>query len=275
MAAEIVKARPIAQNSPCQFASANHSFPVESTSAGAAGRIGLTRRECLAGFGSLAGVSALTLTGCEALQQLDTSARGEGTGLQIIGALVVLAKYQASNRQKTVAEQKSRRAFVDRAMKPALAAEKKKVRVRHERKLDTAKKEFARDATKREQSVVQLQREAESELASIETKWHAAAAHYTSGRYTADFAASRHEGTVAFTSVKDSDVLTASAAYVPRYLAVSVPPEKLVAGSTTSVMFWDAQSHRLAKDEVYALDREPKLGEVAKFDDIKAQYAER
>ncbi len=67
-----------------------------------------TRVLCATLAVSMTGSSALVfLTGCEGL---DYSARGEGTGVQIVGAIVVLAKYHASAHQKAVAEQKARTA---------------------------------------------------------------------------------------------------------------------------------------------------------------------
>jgi hypothetical protein len=235
----------------------------------------LSRRAWLASVVGLGAGSVLALPGCDTVQGLDTSARAEGTGIQIVGAIIVLAKYRASQRQKTIAEQKSRRAFVDRAMRPALAAAKKKVQTRRQTQVAEVQQKLSADPARREQALADLQRTAERELASLETSWRETAARYTGGTYTADFAVQKTGGTVAFASVKDSEVLTASAAYVPRYLAVAVPGERAVARAAASVMFWDAQSHRLASEDVYAVDREPNVGELAKFDNICAEYVER
>jgi hypothetical protein len=236
---------------------------------------GVSRRAWLASLAGLGAGSVLVLPGCESLQALDTSARGEGTGIQIVGAIIVLAKYRASQRQRSIAEQKSRRAFVDRAMRPALAAEKKKVQTRRQSQIAEVKRKLSADPARQKQEVATREREMARELASLDTSWRETAARYTGGAYTADFVVHKASGPVAVASVRDSEVLTASAAYVPRYLAVSVPAEKAVARAAASVMFWDAQSHRLASDDVYAVSREPKIGEVAKFDDISAEYVQR
>ena len=56
--------------------------------------------------------AALTMTGCKGL---DYSAGAEGTGIQVGGAVIVLAKYHASNRQKAAAEEQGRKALIKAA----------------------------------------------------------------------------------------------------------------------------------------------------------------
>ena len=76
-----------------------------------------------------------------------------------------------------------------------------------------------------------------------------------------------------FPRLSESQVLAASAAYVPRYLAVSVPPEQQIAGAKSSVMLWDTRTHALASDTVYALDRTPSAEKPTEIDSMKVLYA--
>jgi hypothetical protein len=213
-------------------------------------------------------IPAIFCAGCEAL---DTSARGEGTGIQIIGAVVVLAKYRASQRQKAVAENEARRAFVKLALEPAYEARAKKLR----REVASSRKPPAPRTGKPAEPDPSAK--ARAELASLTASWRETAASYTQGKYAGDFSApgaeSRSQTAVAFPRLSESQVLAASAAYVPRYLAVSVPPEQQVAGARSSVMLWDTRTHALASDTVYALDRTLSAEKPTEIDSMKVLYA--
>lgn len=229
--------------------------------------IDVSRRRFLATVG--AGAAGI-LPACQALDRLDTSAAAEGTGIQIIGAIQVLAKYRATPRQATLAEQKARRAFVDRGMRPALAAEKKKVAARRQKRVAQARR--SRPAAGSPDPVAEIEKESASELAALDSAWREAATRYTRGEYSGGFKAGSSPTAVALATLRPADVLTASASYLPRNLAVPVPPAREIAGAAASVMFYDTRQHTLARQEVYALNREPEPDRLTRFDDVEAQF---
>jgi hypothetical protein len=213
-------------------------------------------------------VPAIFCAGCEGL---DTSARAEGTGIQIIGAVIVLAKYRASQRQKAVAENEARRAFVKLALEPAYEARAKKLK----REVASARKPpRPRPAGAPEPDP---STNARAELAALTASWRETAKSYTQGGYAGDFSAPELGSTsptaVNFPRLSESQVLAASAAYIPRYLAVSVPPEQSIAGAKDAVMLWDTRTHALASDTVYALDRTPTTAKPTEIDSMKVLYA--
>ncbi len=230
---------------------------------------------------SLLLIPALLTGGCAGL---DTSARSEGTGIQIIGAVVVLAKYRASERQKAIAEEKARRAFVDLGLKPAYEARAKKLKrtVAQRSSRGSGSKPPARGsgsggsgrATAHQQEPDPAA-EARAELASLSASWKSTASSLTNGRYAGDFAAGGGESVAAvdFPRVSESQVLAAAASYAPRYIAVSVPSDRPVAGAKDQLMIWDTRTQQLASDTVYAVDRTPPAGQPSRIDDVKAQFA--
>lgn len=223
-------------------------------------------------------IPAIFTSGCSSL---DTSARAEGTGIQIIGAIIVLAKYKASQNQIAIAETKAREAFVELAMKPAYEARTKKLKkviasspARPRRPAPTTagptRRPVAEDAP-------DPAAKARAELAALSNSWREAASQVTNGRYAADFAepaaSTSNTAAASFPKMSESQVLAASVAYVPRYLAVSVPAEKAVAGSKAAVMLWDTKAEKIASDTVYALDRTPPTGKPSEIDHQKVQFA--
>jgi hypothetical protein len=213
---------------------------------------------------------ALGGAGCEGL---DLSAKGEGTGIQVIGAVVVVAKYRASQRQKAIAEEQARRAFVDLALEPAYEARAKKLK----RQVGSGRAPAGPSAGTTGTTAPDPQAAARAELAALMASWKETASNYTHGRYAGDFAApgadAPDQAAVTFPRLSESQVLAASASYVPRYLAVSVPAEQAVAGARASVMLWDTRMHRLASDTVYALDRTPSATKPTEIDSLKVLYA--
>ena len=203
--------------------------------------------------------SVLFLPSCEALKSLATAAPDEGVGFQFVGLVKVLTKYQSSPRQRTIAEEKSRRAFVDRGMRPAFADAKKKAQQRHRKQEAVARRQNAGDPAKQQQAVARVQVEGSRELATIEDSYHKGALHITD-KNTRVNSPQRSRVRCSPTCRPGRPILTASAAYVAPYVAVSVPAERAVAGAAASVMFWDNRTHELAKNEVYVINREPALG---------------
>jgi hypothetical protein len=246
----------------------------------------------LSAFTAVLLVPAIFVSGCSSLEQAgQMTASKEGTGVQIFGAIVVLSKYKASQNQIAIAETKARRAFVDLALKPAYEARAKKLRKlasapsrpRSSRPVGVARNSEggARNQVQRpdleESSQPDSAMQARAELAAISSSWKEVANQVTNGKYAPDFDAgiSRDGETAAlnFPKVSESQVLASSAAYVPRYIAVSVPAEKEVPGSKAAVMLWDTQSSQLASDTVYALDRTPPTSKSSEIDDKQVQYA--
>lgn len=216
----------------------------------------------------------MAFTGCAGL---DTSARAEGTGIQVIGAIVVLAKYQASQSQKAIAEQRARQAFVERALKPAYEERAKKLRKAAAASPPRPRRAASTSAVAARPPQPTASDRARAELAALSSSWKNAAERYTQGRgNAADFAVPVAVGgevaLVDFPKVSESSILAASAAYVPRYLAVPVPAGRSVPGAKETVMLWDTRAHQLASDTVYALDRTPPEAKPAKIDGLAAQY---
>ncbi len=219
-------------------------------------------------------IPGIFASGCAGL---DTSARAEGTGIQVIGAIVVLARHQASQRQKAAAERQARQVFVERALKPAYEARARKLKAAASRGSSGRRPSpggAAAPPTRAEEAAAK----ATAELAALSASWRSAAASYTGGTaYAADFAAPRVDASasaeVAFPKMSESDVLVASAAYVPRYLAVTVPAEQAAPGARASVMLWDTRTHRLASDTVYALGSIPPTDKQSEIDGKKVQFA--
>ncbi len=247
-----------------------------------------TRLLCLALSMSVAGEGTLLfLTGCEGL---DYSARAEGTGVQIIGAVIVLARYHASAKQRAVAEQRARAAFVQ-AAKPAYEKRRaslqatSKTRIAaiqraYDKRISGVSKappaspaahvsdEVRRLQQEKEVALAKLQADAARELESVDIAWRTigAADHSMKINAPAD--------TVPTASTRDEDALLASAStLLPRYLAVPVPPQGIAAeqGARATVMLWDTRRQRLASEDVLVLDREVSPGAALKVDGLIAR----
>src|SRR5262245_39927567 len=102
----------------------------------------IRRREffTLASASAVGSGASVILSGCEGL---DYSARGEGTGVQVIGAIVVLARYHASQRQKAVAESKGHAVFVQ-AAEPEYKKRRTAIRTNSQTKIASAEKEYTK-----------------------------------------------------------------------------------------------------------------------------------
>ena len=249
-----------------------------------------TRLLCLALGVSAAGQgSLLFLTGCEGL---DYSARAEGTGVQIIGAVLVLARYHASPRQKAVAEQRARAAVVQ-AAKPAYEKRRASLHAASKTRIAAAQRDYdkrisavsksrpataAADASaevrrrlqqEKEEALAKLQADAERELASVDTAWRSLGAPDHSVKINAPT-----PGAVPTASTRDEDALLASAeASLPRYIAVQVPEQGIPAeqGGKATIMLWDTRAQRLASEDVLVLDRQVSPGVALTVDGLTAR----
>jgi len=252
-----------------------------------------------------AGGTSWFLSGCEGL---DYSASAEGTGVQVIGAIVVLARYHANARQKAVAEQRGRAAVV-RYAKPAYEKRRAVVHESSRKKIETASHDYdkriasaakskpaappaptpapsppsapppanvevQRLQTEKEKALAKLRADAESELASVDNAWRSLGGEPVH----ASVADSKPHGpptVIPESSTRDEEALLASAsAHLPNYVAVSVPPQGIAAekGGKANVMLWDIRRHRLASEDVLVLDRTVRDGVDAKVDGRAARF---
>lgn len=247
---------------------------------------------CFIAAASLAGGGAtMLMTGCKGL---DYSARAEGTGVQIIGAIVVLAKYHASTHQKAVAEQQARAAFVA-AAKPAYEKRRVTVKLDSVKRVEKVERDYEKRITRarsapaaggatktadtaqleqeKKQAIENLQAEAAAELASVDSAWRSLGGATDRSVASADTAAT---GSVPTASTRDREALIASAgAHLPAYIAVPVPAQGVAAeqGGKAIVMLWDTRRQRLASDDVLVLDRKPAVGVDARVDGVTARFA--
>lgn len=237
------------------------------------------------------------MTGCEGL---DYSARAEGTGVQVIGAIVVLAKYHASQHQKMVAEQQARAYFVT-AAKPGYVKRRATVQTSYKKKIETVERDYdkrivtakakpapsapapapppgagaepVRLQHEKETALAKLKADEAAEVASVDSAWRSLGGTTEHGLKAVDTAPS---GTAPVASTRDREALIASAsAHVPSYVAVSVPAQGIAAekGGSATIMLWDTRRQRLASEDVLVLDRKPAMGHDVKVDGITARYA--
>jgi hypothetical protein len=258
-----------------------------------------TRRDqvtCIVVAMAVAGTGAsLTMTGCEGL---DYSARAEGTGIQIVGAIVVLAKYHASNRQKAEAEERARRALLH-AAKPVHERRRAAAQADSRKKIAAVEKDYNRRISQAQRgpvasgsagsaaaSVAELEAEKQRTLARLEAEraaddalrqreFHSLAGIPTRGLRMGDTPASSGDS-VPLASTRDTEAMMASAAaHLPKYVAVSVRPEGIAAeqGGKSLIMLWDTRRGRLVDGDVRVLDRTLRDGVDFKVDGYTARYA--
>ena len=82
------------------------------------------------------------------------------------------------------------------------------------------------------------------------------------------------KGGIAFAPMSSQQILTASSARAPNYLAVSVPRQGIPTetGAAEVVMLWDARKRQLAGDLAYAVKERPKDGRKVTIDGITAVF---
>jgi hypothetical protein len=212
------------------------------------------------------GGGVLMLAGCEGL---DLSAEGEGTGIQIVTALTILAKYRASQAQRAAAEQSARRAFVALAMKPAMRKETAVQQRKAVARAETAPAvKPAGEATGAAP--------ASANEAAFAAAWKKTAETFQmSGEAAArQVALPASRGGFAFAPISSQDILTVSSAQAPNYFAVSVPRQGTPGerGAGDVIMVWDARQRRLVSDLAYAVKQRPEAGQRVQIDGRAAVY---
>jgi hypothetical protein len=235
--------------------------------------------------------AALTMTGCEGL---DYSARSSGTGFQIVGAIVVLAKYHASKHQKAVAEEKIRKALMQAATpqyerrRAAAHAETRKkiaaVESDYNRRISDARRGTSTPGSPAPSAaaVAELEAEKKRAVAKLEAdeaarqrEIHALAGLPTHGLRMADTPPASG-GSVPLASTRDTEAMAASAsAHLPKFIAATVPPEGIAAeqGGRTLIMLWDTRRQRFLDEDVRVLDRTLRDGVDFKVDGVSARLA--
>ena len=242
------------------------------------------------------GGSAVYLTGCEGL---DYSARSEGTGIQIIGAIVILARYKASQSQQNVAQVRAAKAYVEVAVKPAykkqeVALKKKEstaqatakkrvdtVRKSYEKKIAAVRNDPAKTqavTAEREQVVARETAEATKSVEEATKELRELGNTYAMVSQGVDFAVRRNDASQAvneFSRFRNSGLMVAAAGYAPSYLAVAVPRQNVPAEAkgAETLMVWDTKRQALASDDVLVVDRRPATGAQAKLDGRSVTFA--
>jgi hypothetical protein len=235
----------------------------------------------------IAGVTVITvaantffMAGCEGL---DYSARAEGTGVQVVGAIIVLAKYRANAQQKAVAEQQAR-AYFAKAAKPEYQKRRTKVQAEMKEKIAATERAHARKIAELKQAapapaaVARLEAEKKVEVAKI-----IATAAEETGKLDATF---QHYGGVPERTVVEMppDIAPAIPKKAVRALpdpdlarslfkgdgkiAVQVPmanrPEEK--GGKSAVMEYDTFGQRLASEDVFVMNQKVRPGSTVKLD---------
>ncbi|MFT5470988.1 MAG: hypothetical protein ACI8UO_006121 [Verrucomicrobiales bacterium] len=240
----------------------------------------------IAGIGGFAAIS-----GCETLDQLDTSAAAEGTGVQFSGLIKVLVKYEASPRQRQTAQVKGGKAYVKLALEPAYQKRQQTLKVEQQKEIkQTAKSQSAELAqvkkkspseaaqlkAKQAASLAAMQEDARQQLLASNASFREQAAKITQGSYSPNVQLPK-QGEVAQINIRRevSALMADAARRGPQMLAVSVPaagkPEE--ARAADSVMFYDAKRLTLASNQVSVVDRTPKTGSNGNFGGVSALYA--
>lgn len=237
----------------------------------------------------------LILSGCEGL---DYSARSEGTGFQIVGAIVVLAKYHASSRQKAEAEERARKVLLHAAT-PELERRRAAAGAESRKKIASVEKEYNRRISEAQRAVItkgspestaasvaELEAERKRTLDKLESE--RAADEAARQREFAALAGLPSHGlrmtetspapgdSVPLASTRDTEAMASSAAaHLPKYIAVSVQPQGIPAeqGGKSLIMLWDTRRGRLVDGDVRVLDRTLRDGVDFKVENLKARFA--
>ncbi len=168
----------------------------------------------------------------------DDSAAGEGTGFQgaaLVRAVVILARHQATPRQRAVAEQNAARAVA--VLERQIAAERPKT---------TAKK-----TSPARKSSTTAKRSNGAKAKPSEKKLAAAPESEPEPEPTPTKAVKKLPARIAVRTVKD---------------------EKTAPGAEAAVMIYDVQARRIVGNEVYDIEDEPKPNETVKFDTSVVRY---
>jgi len=186
----------------------------------------------------------------EAIRKIEGLPGQEGTGItmtRLPRVLSIIITYDATERQKEVAEERARQ---------AVEILETKARPVDEKPEPTAKKPVDKPSVE-QQTQSQVIPKADdvvtksTEDVAIETKVDEAEAK------VAEIATSKSES-------QDDNL--------PRYIAVDTEPDERLQGDKV-IMLWDRKKHTLVGEKVYDVQRPPERGEIVLWDNkYRAQY---
>lgn len=217
--------------------------------------------------------SAVSLLVCGALagcaggpsfgELFDESAAGEGTGIQgaaLVRAVVILARHQATPRQREVAEQNARRAVA--ALERQIATERPKTIARKHSTPRTktaaiSKPKKTTAGTKAGTTRKNLPRESPT----------------IPGKKLAATAPAPEPEREPEPEPERAPAPAKPAKKLPARIAIrTVKDEKTVPGAEAAVMIYDVQARRIVGNEVYDIEAEPRSGDTVKFDTNVVRY---
>ena len=215
--------------------------------------------------------ASLALSGCGSMPPysalFDTSPEAEGTGIVGVGlvrAAVIIAKYQATERQRQVATQRARavtRKLEARAQPAERPVAKKRAPI--------AKK--SAPISKKSAPVAKTSRPAKTRIAAEEPSpspvEKPAASRKVPPLIPEKPAVEEEEPAPEPPPVKRQ----AAKKKLPRYIAVDTVPDARSKGSR-SVMIWDTQAEAIVGNNVYDVATPPRMLETVKFETYSAEY---
>lgn len=209
-------------------------------------------------------VPSLFWTGCgetppfEALFDDSPEALGTGiTGVGLVRAVVIIAKYQATKRQREVAEQRARRAYARLKAEASAETPSRRPSAPAKKKTTTAKAPSKttpeKPATEKKTSGAPTRKKTpEAPSRTAET---APETERPAERETAPEPAPKPK----------------PRKKIPRYIAVDTEPDERSQGAK-SVMLWDTYSQQIVGNNVYDIEVAPQMLKTAKFETFAAQY---
>src|SRR6202022_1264291 len=188
--------------------------------------------------------TAFLFSGCNNMPSIDalfdTSPEAIGTGITGVGlvrAVVIIAKYQATERQRQVAEQNARRAYQNIVARQETIERPSRPKTVIARKASEPPKKIA----------------ATSEPVAL----------------------GAHEPKPGATPAPAPPAPTLPPVErptkIPRYIAVDTAPDTRSKG-TNSVMIWDTTSKEMVGNEVYDVEAPPPIMAKARFESYSAEY---
>jgi hypothetical protein len=193
---------------------------------------------------TLCGALASCTGGPSFSELFDTSAAAEGTGIQgagLVRAVVILARHQATSRQREIAQQNAERAIAQ--LERQIAADHPKATGR-KKSTPPKKKSTASQSTKHPAGT--KKEPSEQKIAAVEEP--------------------EPEPEPQPEPAKPKKKLPA------RIAVRTVMDEKTAPGAEAAVMIYDVQARRIVGNEVYDIEDEPAPGETVKFDSSVVRY---
>jgi len=234
----------------------------------------------------------LLVGGCEGLRQLDTSAAAEGTGVQIFGAVVVLARYRANEQQKRSAIETAESAYVREVLGPAYKSRAEEIsrqrdvqlaQVRRQRPPAPPTPGLAQQVADDKEAEARVEATVEEKLSSLNSAWKAETSRLVTGGVVAPptVPVGTRDASALFAGARagagDPGLLVVARQQAPRFLAVAVPGagNPAEAQGAATVMIWDSESKTLRDENVLVLNRRPQERKPTKVDDLPALFVAR